>query len=362
MTKISWRLCFLILWIGFCVLPRQVFAQNDTISAPDLTGLTPPRAAAILNRIGFNLGKETAKLWTAESGLPQNAISAQSIPPGQKSQRGTAIDVTVLRPSNLILLYDDKSLTLANQTGDALDLTQFTFNTLDGTKRITFQGTLWQADQVDNNQCAQIAAVRAQGPTQTAPCAGIQTWFWTTNAGNHFWIGINGVTRFDVVQAGIERGTCNTAPVGAAQQRCDIYLNAEQDAADYVYFAYTPDQLVVINKSADKWMPLNGDNIINYAPAVAGSTFAFADPKVFGNPVTIGQTDRLAPNQCLLYTNRAAPSGTAPEPCDVIARLDLEANVVFWTQDFDLNSVTDDVQHTCPAATSGKVTVCIMPR
>jgi hypothetical protein len=364
MTKTPKRLWIAILLVCFGLLPQRTFAQEDMVTVPDLTGQPAPKAAAMLNRLGLNFGTETRSQWTSASGLPQNSISAQSVAAGQQAKRGTAIDVTILRAPNLILIYDDKTLTLANQTGETLDLTELTFNTLDGTKHISFPGSLWQANEIDNMQCAQIAAVQRQGPAQIDPCSVIQTWFWTTNSGNHFWLGLNGVTRFNIVQSGVERGTCSAAQAGAAAQRCELYVpgSAGEDAAEYVYFAYTTTQLAVINKSADKWMPLTGANIVNHAPAVAGSTFAFADPKVFPNPVTIGQTDRLAPGQCLLYTNRSAPVTATPEPCDVIARLDLDPSVVFWTLDFGLNSVTDDTPHVCPAATPDKLTICAMPR
>jgi len=364
MTKTSTPLWFAFVLLCFVLLPQRTFGQEDMVSVPDLTGQAAPKAAAALNRLGLNLGTETRNLWTAASGLPQNSISAQSVTAGQPVKRGSAIDVTVLRAPNLILIYDDKALTLVNQTGETLDLTELSFNTLDGTKQITFPGTLWQANEIDNTQCAQISAVQRQGPAQTDPCSVIQTWFWTTNAGSHFWLGLNGVTRFNVVQSGVERGTCSAAQAGAAAQRCELYVpgSVGEDATEYVYFAYTINQLAAINKSTDKWMPLTGATIVNHAPAVAGSTFAFPDPKVFPNPVTIGQTDRLAPGQCLLYTNRSAPATSTPEPCDIVARLDLEPGVVFWTLEFGLNSATDDVLHTCPAATADKLTICAMPR
>ncbi len=364
MTKTLSYLWIIVTLVCLGLLSQPAFAQEDMVTVPDLTGQLAPKAAASLNHVGLNLGAETRGLWTAASGLPQNSISVQSLAAGQQVKRGSAIDVTVLRAPNLILIYGDKTLTVANLTGETLDLTELSFNTLNGTRRISFSGTLWQVDEIDNTQCAQIAAVQRQGPVQTDPCSAIRTWFWTTNSGNHFWLDLNGVTRFNVVQSGVERGTCNAARAGAASQRCELYLPSSggEDATEYVYFAYTINQLAVINKSANKWMPLTGATIINHAPAVAGSDFAFADPKVFGSPITIGQTDRLAPGQCLLYTNRSAPATSTPESCDVIARLDLDPSVVFWTLDFGLNSVTDDVQHTCPAAVADKLTICAMPR
>ena len=69
-------LSILILLFGFS---RVVLAQ-DTVAVPDLTGLSVPEAATLLNRSRLALGVETGEAWTPESGLEQNRIKSQSIP------------------------------------------------------------------------------------------------------------------------------------------------------------------------------------------------------------------------------------------------------------------------------------------
>ncbi|HEX2908558.1 MAG TPA: hypothetical protein VHO69_16925, partial [Phototrophicaceae bacterium] len=85
------------------------------------------------------------------------------------------------------------------------------------------------------------------------------------------------------------------------------------------------------------------------------------DPSLFGNPATAADLTQLAPHQCLLLTSdnsNAAP----PEPCDVIAQLDLTSTVAFWLADFQIDSAADDEQRQCPAAVADKTTICVMPR
>mgnify|MGYP003396994430 CR=1 FL=1 len=47
--------------------------------------------------------------------------------------------------------------------------------------------------------------------------------------------------------------------------------------------------------------------------------------------------------------------------CDVIARLDISPDLIFWSKSFDMDSLTDGQRRTCPAANDG-LTLCIMPR
>ena len=64
MTRMR-ALYILILLLG---ISHTVLSQ-DSVTVPDLTGLSVPEAAAILNRMGLTLGAETGEAWTAESGL-----------------------------------------------------------------------------------------------------------------------------------------------------------------------------------------------------------------------------------------------------------------------------------------------------
>lgn len=357
------RMLVLALLLTFSLTVPVVKGQAGPVMVPDVVGLSVPEAAALLNRNGLVLGVQLGEAWSEASGLPQNAVSAQSISPGEMVERGTAIDLTVLRTPNAQLLYDDNDLTLVNQTGQVLDLTGITFNVVEGTAA-SFPATRW-ADILRVGQCTQLWSVQRGSFKPLPECEFIQNWLITLDPAEHFWTGVNGVVRFSVLEDGIERAVCDAAPPGAEPLSCTFYLAAGsgRDAAtEYVYFAYTPDRLIVRNASSDQWMPLGGLSITNYAPDVANTTFAFGDPAVFGSPATIGRIDQLAPGQCLLYTNSAPGTEMPPQDCDLIARLDLSPNVNFWMQAFDVNSLSDDQQHTCPAATEGRLTICIMPR
>jgi hypothetical protein len=339
-----------LLWI----LPA---AAQDTITVPDLTGLSVPEAAATLNRVGLGIGSETGERWTEAAGQPQNTIAGQSIAPGSEVEPGTRLDVTVLRSPNVTLIYDDNDLTLVNQSGSALDLTGLTFQALDG-NQATFSGSRW-GRTVREDRCTQIWSVGRNGPKGLDECQFIEHWLVTTNRGEHFWTA--GATRFAVVQNGVERAVCAVANPGS----CTFYLPTGGGSADvtpYVYFAYTPDRLAIINNSEDQWMPLAGFEVVNnYAPN-RGARVEVASPSLLRSINPVANTERLAPGQCIFFTNSSPEVDAPPQPCEVVARLNIGPSVIFWGADFPVNSVTDDQDHICPVATPDRLTVCIMPR
>jgi hypothetical protein len=349
---------FLIL-IGLMVVPQWVALGQDA-TMPDLRGMTVPQAAALLNRNGIVVGAENNVAWTAESGLPQNTIGDQSVPAGQAAARGMVVDLTVLRSPNTLLIYDDNDLTMVNRSGGVMGLEGLIFRSMGGSAESFFTATRW-AGALDGDDCGQIWSVPRGEPKDLPECPSNTFWMTTQFEEAHFWTGAFGATQFRVEQSGIERAVCPIVNPGT----CEFFLAGGGGAGEitpFVYFAYTPDQLLVRNSSDDQWMPLDGVQIVNNAPSVVGSTFAFANPEAFGNPQTIGRINRLAPGQCLHYTGSATIGETLPQPCEVVARLDLDPNVNFWTQPFGVDSVTDDLSHTCPAATAGRLTICVMPR
>jgi hypothetical protein len=338
------------------VLP---LTAQDNVTVPDITGLSIPEAAAALNKVGLALGAETAEQWTAESGREQNTISAQSAASGTGVAPGTTVDVTILRTPNALLIYDDNDLTLVNRSGNALDLGGITFNTLDGAGA-TFAANRW-AGSLRADQCMQIWSVGRNGPKGLDECSAIQNWLVTTRGGEHFWTGTGGTTRFAVIQNGIERGICPVVNPG----RCEIYLatgSAASDLTEFVYFAYMTDRLAIINTSEDKWMPLQNLIVRNNYVQPFGAVVNVSDPTLFGNPQTVANTRRLAPGQCLLFTNSSAEAQTPPQPCDVIAKLDIGPSVIFWGAAFPVESTTNSAERSCPAAMPDRLTLCIMPR
>jgi hypothetical protein len=352
-------LTVLSLCLAMLLFPSVMMAQ-DTVTIPDVTGMNVPQAAALLNQNGIVLGAENNVAWTAESGQPENTIGEQSIPAGQSVARGTVVDVTVLRSANTLLIYDDNDLTMVNESGGVMSLDGLIFRSMGGSQESFFTATRWRG-ALDGDDCAQIWSVPRGEPKDLPECPSNTFWLTTQYQEAHFWTGAFGATQFRVEQNGIERAVCPIVHPGT----CTFFLAGGGSAAEvtaFVYFAYTTDQLVVHNTSVAQWMPFDGVQIINNAPSVAGSGFAFGSPEVFGNPQTIGRINRLAPGQCLHYTGSAAVGNALPETCDVVARLDLDPNVNFWAQPFGVDSVTDELTHTCPGATAGRLTICIMPR
>jgi hypothetical protein len=361
------KLRVLLFMLVFLVISTPLFAQDEQVTVPDLTGLNIPQAAAVLNRNGLVLGNELASAWTEASGIPQNTIGQQSISAGSTTTRRTVVDVTLLRSANVTLIYDDNDLTLVNRDNRRVDFADLVFNTLQSSREASFQAARW-AGRVRGGNCTQIWSIGRSSPKDIAGCASVERWLTTNNPGEHFWTAANGVQSFAVVQGGVERAICEAAPVGSEAQpkTCEFFLEANtgnSDTAPFVYFVYTTDQFVVLNRTEDRWMRLNRLVIHNRNPNNAQLSAAFepGNPDIFGNPEILGRIQRLAPAQCLLF-KKSGISGDLPEECDVISTLELPTDQAFWTFDFELQSISDDKRRVCRAATEGKLTICVLPR
>lgn len=351
MTKI-----LMILIFTSFTFSRIAYAQ-DAVAVPDLTGLTVPQAAAVLNRAGLTLGSETGELWTAESGFAQNAVKGQSVAAGQTLPTGSPVDVNVLRTPNAILIYDDNDLTLVNNTGVMMDLTGLTFSALDG-NLAGFSGARWSSS-LRAGQCTQLWSVGRNGSKGLPECSNIQNWLITTNPGEHFWTGAGGTTRFALNQNGIQRAVCPVSTTG----RCEFYVPGTTggDVTDYIYFAYTSNSLAIINQSPDRWMTLNGVIVYNNFTPQKGLTVPISDPSLYALKIPFARLNQLAPGQCLLFTNSTPEGITPPQPCDVLAILDIAPNLIFWGASFDMQG-SDNQRRTCPAATPDNLTLCVLPR
>ncbi|MBA3871037.1 MAG: PASTA domain-containing protein [Anaerolineae bacterium] len=345
-----------IVLIIILLLGSQVHAQ-DAVQVPDLTGMNVPQAASALNRVGFALGNETGEAWTATSGLEQNRIKSQSVSAGQTATSGSAVDVTVLRSPNVALVYDDNDLTLVNKTGGDLDLNSIIFNTLDGNPA-QFAAARW-AGSVKNGDCTQIWSVGRNGSKGLGECSAIQNWLITKSGAEHFWTGEGNSTHFAVTQNGIQRGQCAVANPG----RCEFYIpgGASGDTTDYIYLAYGAHNAAVINQSTDRWMTLSGLVVYNNFAPQKGLTVPLGDMSLYTTKNPVARAGQLAPGQCVLFTDGSPDGSTPPQPCDVVARLDIGPTLIFWGAPFDLQGSSDQ-RHTCPAATAGNLTLCVMPR
>jgi hypothetical protein len=347
-----------------CFIPVTVLAQNEEPTVPDVTGLNVPQAAAVLNAVGLRLGSQDFTEWTEASGLPQNTISHQSVEAGTIIEEHGIVDVTLLVTNNVHLIYDDNDLTLINLVNDKINLTDVTFKAVDGTQP-TFDAVKW-GDELRENQCFQLWSVSRNGPKGLPECQIFQNWLTTTNTTEHFWTATNGVSSFEVIRDGNAQKTCNAAPPNSQDSptTCDFYLPVGQgDIIQYMYFVYTPERLIVMNPSQDKWLRANKTIITNPNPnnQILGSSFKTGDPKLFGSPDGVADIKRLAPGQCLLFKRDDVTNDPLPQSCNVIAELDLPANQLFWVFDFELES-QDKTHHTCTGAIQDKRTICVIPR
>jgi hypothetical protein len=109
-------------------------------------------------------------------------------------------------------------------------------------------------------------------------------------------------------------------------------------------------------------MPLT-PNIYNFNPgAQQGAALSLADPALYRNAEILGDYRRLAPGQCLMFTISPLTNAEPPQPCNVLAQRDLDAQVAFWTSQFEVDSTNLSGRSQCPAANPERLTVCILPR
>jgi hypothetical protein len=360
-----WMRLHIVLLIGLLLVIFPVQAQDNQVTVPDLTGLTLPKAATLLNSLGLNLGTELAVDWDAASGLPENTIGEQTIATNTTVAKGTSIDVGILRSPNIVLIYDDNDLTLVNTTLNVADLTSLRFAAVAGSPA-SFGASRW-ATNISEKRCTQIWSIPRNQSKRIDGCEDIQHWLTTNDTGEHFWTQTSGVQEFAVVDNGIQRVTCPAAPPESQDSplRCAFYLdgaNSGQDTTFYYYFAYTTDAMILLNPSEDKWMPTDRTTI--YSTDVTSAPLVLGDSVTWGEEFTVpvGDLTRLAPNQCLLMTTATAIGVAPPETCTVIAQQAQGAQATFWLNDFEIESANDGQRHTCPAATPERLTRCIVPQ
>ncbi len=361
----SWMTSSILSLVCLLILITPIYAQDNQVTVPDLTGLTIPEAAALLNSLGLNLGTELAVDWDAASGLAEDTISTQSIAPNTTVDRTTSIDISVLRSPNMVLIYDDNDLTLVNTTPNTTDLTALRFASIAGSPA-SFAASRW-ASNVGEQKCTQVWSIRRNNSKAVSGCEDIQNWITTNSTGEHFWTQTSGVQEFAVVDGGIQRINCPAAGPETQDNplRCAFYLEGAQageDATFYYYFAYTTDALILYNPTDDKWMPTDRTTILSNNPAM--SPIILGDVVTWGEGFTvpIGDLTRLAPQQCLFMTSSTAVDAPLPQDCVPIAQQAQSAQNTFWLTDFEIESANSGQVHTCPAATPGRLTQCIIPQ
>lgn len=354
-----------ILFIFFLFMGHLTVMAQDTVTVPDITGLTVPEAAAILNNAGLRSGTEEAVSVANANGVEIGRISNQSIAPNTETDSGSTVDIGVVRSPNVTLIYDDNDFTLMNTTNNVADVTGLRFVAIEGDNPASFAATRWGSN-VREMWCLQVWSINARNSKFVSGCDDIQ-WLSTNATGEHFWTAANGVTTFSVVENGIERVQCSSAPVGSQDNpsRCSFYLDGAGSADDitqFTYFMYTPEAILIYNPTPDLWMPTDRTTIFNLNPAMgdAGAGFVMGDPLLFGSPEIVADINQIAPGQCIMLATVDNPA--IPQDCNIIAQATVASATAFWLADFELDSATDQPAHTCPAAIPTQPTVCIIPQ
>lgn len=330
------------------------------ISVPNLSGLTPPQAAAALNAARLQLGGVSSV--TASPLLLAGAVAGQFPTAGSPAAPGTPVDVVIAYAANIRLIYDNNDLTIINIGTQPIDVRTLDLQASDAVP-VSFDGQRW-GRQIEPSDCVQVWATRRTRPKSLAECRRIEAWLSTTDTNQHVWKASSGVTRFNVRQDGILRGECPAASPGSGENPlvCEIYLEQNQPAPvwPFVYFAYTRDTLVVHNTSGDSWMRLN----IAVTPA-SGGAISLNDLALYqavdGLVVSVNNDGtpiirQLAPGQCVRFRSVSTAPGAMPEPCLMFADA-LVDGVPFWNTSFTIQDNSGDKQ-VCSAAAPDMVTTC----
>jgi hypothetical protein len=356
----------LVLFVVLIVLVFPVAAQDD-VPVPDVTGMSVPQAAAIFNLVGLNLGTESPV--DPQPGQSTNTIAAQSVAAGSTAPRGAAVDVSVILPPNMRLIYDDNDITIINLTDGDMNLGGVGFrSTGDGAASFAPSQV---AGVIDADDCIQVWSVIRNEPKGIEGCRSL-LWRSTRNTAVHFWTQVNNVQSFSVTDNGVERALCPAAPPNSQNSpiTCEAYISgggsaASGDVAPFIYLAYTADAIAFINPTQNQWMLTNQTTLVNNNPNLPtpGTTLVFGDPNLLSEEfrVGVGDVTRLAPQQCIMFTATDTSVGESPESCFVIAQRPLDDNTAFWRAEFVVRSGSDGEERTCPAATSTNVALCIVP-
>jgi len=352
----------ILLMILILTMSVSSMAQGNPGDVPDLTGLTPAQAAAVLNQNGLNLGQQ---LPTNEvEGFAPNTVVAQSVAPGTRLALGTAVDLFIASPTNARLIYNDHYITLLNLTDGLMNIPNVVFRAVDGSGasfNISQLSGVLEADDciqlwsVDRGDAKFIGCDEVYGRTLTDPA-------------QYFWTQTSGITEFVIIENGIERATCPAAAAGTKDTPlyCDLYLaggGAGYDETDYMYLVYSDNAMAIINTSDSQWMRTDQTLFHNHNPglAIRDVKGVLGDTEVLReeHKVGLGSITRLAPNQCLVFTIRGSGVRESPEPCDVVAQRSLDGNVVVWLTDFEAESSFTGEMVTCPDSISGELVRCV---
>ena len=335
-------------------------AQDETVTVPDVSGLTVPVAAAELNRAGLRLGTETAFGWTEASGLPANTIAEQSVAAGESVSFGTTVNITVLRANNVTMVYDDNDVTIINQSGGTIALGAIAFNSVGGGTTASFSAARW-GGSLSPNSCGQLWSVGRTSAKDVDGCTESTQWLTTNDTNQHFWTGTNGATQFNILQNGIERGLCTISNPGT----CSFFLESSGslETTGYIYVAYAEqDNWVIYNNSENLWMSLRGVMFSNSTTVNLGDIRPESVAQSEFPDQVVGDVTLLAPNQCIFFRSLTSQAENPPIDCDPIVTYTLDFDdLINRTFPLYITAVSDGEQRMCPPFTEGRLTVCILP-
>lgn len=333
--------------------------EGQTVVVPDVVDLTVAQAGAVLNQAGLSLGEEIVETPPSAEFNP-TIVVRQSVAPGTETSHGDAVDVTVYRQAqtNMLLLYDDNDITMVNQTGAAIDSRDVLFVS----SNTRFHGGRW-ARIIQPGDCVQLWSVGRSSGKGLDQCGEVNPWMTTNDPAEYFWNTQNQDATFKVMHKGLPAGECPKSTVAGLMVSCEFYwpLDTTNDGyTPYIYLAYTTERMQIWNNSEDEWMPVGGIQLIGEDGTRGALT---ADPSIFDNSESIiADVERLAPNQCLYYPGMNMADSDPIQECDEIARYTFTIDNPIFTQNFDVLSNSIAAPAKCPAATPGRLTVCIVPR
>lgn len=364
MRRLRLLLPALILFISAIGIAQSPDWATAAVSIPDLAGLTPPQAAAVLNAGRLQLGILTST--TADVRQTAGTIATQFPAPGSTISMGAAVDVVIAYAPNIRLIYDNNDLTLINMSQQQIDLRTITLRATEGVP-VYFEGARW-GRRIEPNDCVQVWSIRRTRPKSLPECRRIEAWLSTTDVNQHVWKDSAGVQRFMLQQNDIVRGDCPAAGTGTRDEPliCEMYLDQNQTPPlwPFLHLAYTADTLVIHNTSSDSWMRLSAA----VKPAMGGA-FSFSDLRLYKaiDRLVISEASgggnvlrQLAPGQCARFRTPSAPVESLPEPCLLFADAIVES-MPFWSVPFTVEEISG-AKHTCDAAAPKGVTTCLVLR
>lgn len=342
MRQILLTLCLL------CLSIVPTIAQ-DTPEPPDISdviGLSVPQAEAFLNRLEYRLNPVLINDFSSDATL--NTII------GYEITEDNQVSLSVARETNMRLVWDisaylegaaflgdldgDELFTVVNLSDEDIPLRNIQI--------ADFNAVTW-GTSLRAGQCVQAWTFNEINGYRLPDCESVQGGILNlVDRSQQFW---RNEDSFDVFQNGIHRATCQQS-----DGTCTLWVSPTviaEEIAPYIYFIYDTEQWIVYNNSATQWIDLSQVSINDQQ--------VLADARNWDS-IRIADLERLAPNQCLRFTQNAELETLTD--CDEIAVQEVAVEGVFWIDSFTVNDSLNVRQaRQCPASL-GERTICLLGR